>query len=81
MGKSQAERWRALRRTCRGPLREVVHIESTGTRRGGIRWTLDLECGHMAARYATNPLYKGIKPIALAPYKVRCIACGLARKR
>jgi hypothetical protein len=67
-------------RICRGPLKEVIHIESRDTKRGGIRWTLDLECGHMACRYATNPLHKGIKPIAFAPKKVRCIVCGLAQK-
>jgi len=64
-------------RMSRGPLKEVVHIESADTKRGGIRWTLDLECGHMAVRYAGNPMWKGIKPLAF-PKKVRCIVCGFA---
>lgn len=68
-------------RISRGPLKEVTHIESNDTRRGGIRWTLDLECGHMAFRYATNPMHKYIKPIAHAPKKVRCIVCGLKGNR
>lgn len=69
----------ALPRICRGPLREVVHIESADTKRGGIKWTLDLECGHVAFRYAGNPLYKGIKPITFAPKRCRCMMCGLKR--
>lgn len=67
-------------RICRGPLKEVIHIESRDTKRGGIMWTLDLECGHWAFRYATNPLYKGIKPVAFAPKRCRCRVCGFALK-
>lgn len=66
------------RRVSRGPLREVVHIKSHDTKRGGIRWTLDLECGHMATRYASNQQWKGIKPPAFAPKKCRCIVCGFS---
>lgn len=65
------------RRISRGPLREVIHIESSGTKRGGIKWTLQLECGHLACRYARNPLYMGVKPMAFAPKKCRCLACGI----
>lgn len=70
-----------MARISRGPLKEVVHIESTDTKRGGIRWTLDLECGHMAVRYAENPRWMGMQPPAFAPKKVRCIVCGIKERK
>lgn len=69
------------RRISRGPLREVIHIESSDTKRGGIKWTLRLECEHLAFRYAKNPLYVGIKPMTFAPKRCRCTTCGLLAGR
>lgn len=66
-------------RTCRGPLREVINIELSSTKGGGIKWTLRLECGHTATRYAASLLYKGLKPIKYAPKRCRCIVCGFAQ--
>lgn len=74
----------ALPRICRGPLREVVHIEFSDTKRGGIKWTLNLSCGHLATRYAKNRQWGApqMKPLSFAPWHCRCTACGiLAKKR
>lgn len=64
----------------RAPWRKVIHIESRDTKRGGIMWTLILECEHLSFKYAPNPQWKVFKPEAHAPYKRRCLACKLASK-
>lgn len=63
------------------PWRKVTYIESRDTRRGGTHWTLTLECGHVAFRYAPNRLWRMIKPATFAPHKVRCLCCGLKERR
>ena len=66
----------------RAPWREVAHIETRDTKRGGFLWTLTLSCEHLAFRYAPNPQWRApqMKPLPIAPHKIRCLACFLARK-
>lgn len=72
------------------PWRQVVHIEHSEGPKGGEYWWLTLECGH----YKASPIPRLRIELGMvisfkesrrpprprtAPYKCRCLLCGIAQ--
>jgi hypothetical protein len=64
------------------PWREVEQIETRYTKNGGVVWSLQLSCGHIAARHGGN-WSRGVKVLTgrlrLAPKRVRCLLCSFQK--